>query len=288
MAVELRRLYAELLGDYDVKLLTDSCFDKTIAWMHMVEEIDFIRLLHGDELVFNSGLSYRSEEWLKAYITELNKVHAGGLIMSFRNNRIFSQEIVDYCNEIRFPIFSASWETPYIDIMRLFAEILLKNEQRETNLITAFKNVIFYPENEELYLSHFERNGFFRDMSYAVIMLSCHTYDSDSGNEKLIKIERSLRYTFKNVIVSEEKGRLTILVAGCPIAQIEKEFQKFCQDDTNVYVGIGTIAPAISDIHRSYENAYTAYKLTKTAIPKNLISYGELGIYKILADVKER
>ena len=41
------------------------------------------------------------------------------------------------------------------------------------------------------------------------------------------------------------------------------------------------------DIHRSHENAYTAYRLTKTGIPRNLLSYDELGIYKILADVKE-
>ncbi len=164
----------------------------------------------------------------------------------------------------------------------------LKNEQRETNLITAFKNAIFYPQNEELYLSHFERNGFFRNMSYAVIMLSCHAYDSDTGNEKLTKIEKSLRYIFKNVIVYEEKGRLTILTASYPIPQIEKECQKFCQDDPNVYIGIGTLASRITDIHRSYENAYTAYDLTKTAIPKNLLSYDELGIYKLLADVKEK
>lgn len=287
MAVELKNLYAELPQYYNIKLCTNSCFDKSIGWMHMVEEIDFIRLLHGDELVLNSGLSYSSEEWLKAFITELNRVHAGGLIMSFRENRTFSQGIIDYCNAIRFPIFSASWDTPYIDVMRLFAEILLKNEQRETNLITAFKNVIFYPQNEELYLSHFERNGFFRDMSYAVIMLSCHTYDSNSGNEKLIKIEKSLRYIFKNVIVYEEKGRLTILTADCPIQQIQREFQKFCQEDANVYVGIGTVASRLSDVHRSYENAYTAYELTKTAIRKNLLTYDELGIYKILADVKE-
>ena len=37
------------------------------------------------------------------------------------------------------PLFSASWKTPYIDIMRKFSEILLKNEQRETNLIASLK-----------------------------------------------------------------------------------------------------------------------------------------------------
>ena len=62
MAVELEYLYSKIPPQFNVKLHTNSCFDKTIAWMHTVEEIEFIPMLHGDELVFNSGLSGTSEE----------------------------------------------------------------------------------------------------------------------------------------------------------------------------------------------------------------------------------
>ena len=258
LAAKVNRQYCELAGEvdsekmhrylcrqvrkYHVKLHTDSCFDKSIAWMHTVEEIEFIPMLHGDELVFNSGLSAASEEWVRSYIEELNKVHAGGMIMSFRGEKTFPQKIIDYCNEIRFPIFSATWTTPYIDIMRLFAEILLKNEQRETNLIAAFKNAIYYPENEGSYLSHFERNGFLRDMEYIVVILSCHTYDEETGNEQLNKIEKSLRFILENVIAYEENRRLIILAAGYSLHKIQEEFQRLCGKDSNVYAGIGTVA----------------------------------------------
>ncbi|MXP78759.1 PucR family transcriptional regulator [Lachnospiraceae bacterium WCA-9-b2] len=287
MAVALKELYAAISPQYHVKLHTESCFDKMIAWTHVVEDIEFISSLHGEELVFFSGLNCTSEDWLKRYITELDRHHVGGLIMSFRGEETFSKEIVGFCNEIRFPIFSASWTTPYMDIMRLFAEILLKNEQRETNLIAAFKNAIYYPENEGSYLSHFERNGFLRDMEYIVVILSCHTYDEETGNEQLNKIEKSLRFILENVIAYEENRRLIILAAGYSLHKIQEEFQRLCGKDTNVYAGIGTVAGRSRDIHRSHENAYTAYRLTKTGIPRNLLSYDELGIYKILADVKE-
>ena len=52
-------------------------------------------------------------------------------------------------------------------------------------------------------------------------------------------------------------------------------------------MGIGPTVTRLKDIHNSYEKAYTAYQLTKTAIPKNILSYEDLGIYKILADAKE-
>lgn len=287
MAVELKDLYAAISPQYHVRLHTESCFGKMIAWTHVVEDIEFISSLHGEELVFCSGINFSSEEELKRYITELHSHHAGGLVMSFRGQETYSREIIDYCNELRFPVFSASWTTPYIDIMRLFAEILLKNEQRETNLIAAFKNAVYYPDNEGSYLSHFERNGFLRDMNYIVIILSCHTYDEETGNERLNKIEKSLRFILDHMIAYEENGRLIILAAGCPLQMVWEEFGKICRNDSNVYAGIGTVADGIRDIHRSHENAYTAYRLTKTAIPRNLLSYDRLGIYKILADVKE-
>lgn len=56
MAVELEDLYAEIKPQYDIKLHTSGCFRRMIDWIHMVEEVSFVSLLHGDELVFNSGL----------------------------------------------------------------------------------------------------------------------------------------------------------------------------------------------------------------------------------------
>lgn len=287
MAVELKDLYAYVQSEYDLQLLTTSCFGKKIGWVHMVEEKEFAPLLHGDELVFNSGLNYTSEEWVKGFIDSLLSVHAGGLIISSHKGRTVSKDTIEYCNQKHFPLFSSSWNTPYIDVMRKFSEILLKNEQRETNLITALKNAIYYPEEEGLYLKHFEHNGFFRDMSYTVIILSCFTYDTERGNERLKQIENTLRYVLHKSVIYEEKGRLIILAAGYLTTRLQKEFGKICREDSNIYAGIGTTERRIADIHNSYENAYTAYRLTKTTIPKNLLYYNELGIYKLLADVKE-
>ena len=153
----------------------------------------------------------------------LNRVHAGGAVVALRDGNTFSQEIIDYCNEIKFPLFSASWDTPYMDIMRLFSEILLRNEQRDTNLVAALKNVIYYPKNEALYLNHFESNGFFRDMEYVIMILSCNAYATEEGNDKLKQIEKEIYYILKNGIMYEEEGRLIILVSGGRKASIEKQ-----------------------------------------------------------------
>lgn len=105
MAVELEDLYAQIKPQYDIELHTNGCFRRMIDWIHMVEEVSFVSLLHGDELVFNSGLHYTSEEWLVQFIKELDNVHAGGLIIALEEGHMFASETVDYCNSIRFRYF---------------------------------------------------------------------------------------------------------------------------------------------------------------------------------------
>lgn len=47
MAVELEKLYVQLIPEYNIRLCTQSCFEKRISWIHMVEDIEFIQFLHG-------------------------------------------------------------------------------------------------------------------------------------------------------------------------------------------------------------------------------------------------
>lgn len=285
MSIKLQSLYEAINNQFDVILHTKSFFDKEVNWIHTVEQSEFSRLLHGDELIFNSGLNFTSQEWLKDFLKSLKDAHASGLIISVRSRPAFSQEIIDYCNEIEMPLFSTSWDTPFIDIMRIFSEILLKNEQRETSLAAALKNAIYYPENEDSYLNSLERSGFFRDMNYTVIMVSCHTYDSASGNSYLEQIEKKIRYFMTKGIIYEEGNHLIVLLAGDSVEQMIQKLYQICQDNSDVYAGIGTTVSRLTDIHRSYESAFTAYQLTKTAIPKNFLEYNKLGVYKLLADI---
>ena len=40
MAVELEKLYVQLIPEYNIRLCTQSCFEKRISWIHMVEDIE--------------------------------------------------------------------------------------------------------------------------------------------------------------------------------------------------------------------------------------------------------
>lgn len=109
MAVELYDLYKEIYLEYDVKLLTDSCFDKEIDWMHFIENDEFAYLLHGGELLFNSSLNFESDEVRKRFIDKFIDMKAGGLIVALDNGNEFSPDLIEYCNQKKLPLMVTNW-----------------------------------------------------------------------------------------------------------------------------------------------------------------------------------
>ena len=215
----MEELYREVEPMYDMHLVTKSCFHKVIGWTHIVENPEFIELLHGDELIFSAGIQYTSEEWLMDFVQRLIEAGTGGLVLSLHEGSCYPQRIVDYCNRKKFPLFSSGWKTPYLDVMRIFASILLENEQRDTNLNEALKNAIYYPEHEAAYLHHFEHNGFYRNMHYIMAILSCHAYREGEENKRLQELAKQLQYSdFRGVVVTDEDR---LLIMGHRMADID-------------------------------------------------------------------
>lgn len=290
MSVGLRELYDRINPEYKIRLCTRSCFGKIVEWTHIVEKPEFIKMLHGNELIFNTGIHYSSEAWLAAYIRELNGAGASGLVIALEEGRSFSKEVIEMCDKIRFPLFSAEADTPYMDVMRLFAEILLSNKQRETSLAGAFKNAVRYPEQKGNYREQFHENGLYDGMGYTVAVAGGKFQEMERTDvmERLRQLDRALYYSVKQEAAYEEAGRMILLVAGEQEAYVRQIFERLCVKYPDIYVGIGTYKERLVDICKSYQCAMTAYRLLGGAIPRHLVSYEEIGVFKLLADINNR
>lgn len=287
MAVQLETLYQKVYPQYDVRLKTSSCFEKTISWFHILENIEFAPLLHGEELVFNSTLNDASEVMRKKYIQELINVDAGGLIVSHQKGHELSEELISYCNRMHFPLFSASWETPFINITRLFSEMLLDSERKEMNLIAAFRNAIYHPEDTSLYLDFLEENGFSDQLAYTVGILNYEKIEFENMGDTLKQIKKWMQHSLKQSIIFEEKNSFILLVQNDSIEYLKNQFCNLLRTYPNIQLGIGSTEHRITDIHLSYRNAEIAIKLIDNGISQNPLCYSDLGTYQILADVKE-
>lgn len=284
MAVKLSELYNKLYPKYNVQLCTKSCFEKSIRRIHVLEEIEFTSILRGGELILNSG--FESDECLQKYIELLDLANAGGLIIALRNAQTFSPEIIDYCNKIGFPLFSAAWKTSYMDIIHFVSSVLLENEHKESNLISALKNAIYTPETPTTYQSHLEEMMFPGNSGFFIVISKSQSYDIKNSNTQTGKIKKSLQHTINGGIVFEKDGLLITLAANHQKPQIKRQLFDICKKDTSMCAGIGFLVYHTHDLHRSYKAANTAYQLAKSGL-QNILDYDELGLYKILADVKD-
>lgn len=280
MAVELKKLYDDIYNKTDIQLITKDCFHKYIGWVHMVENPEFISLLHGDELIFNSSLNYESDAYRKEFIDELIAKEAGGLILALQDHVKLSENLISYCNEKEFPLFKTKWETSFLKIMRRFSEILLNNERNETNLLEALKNAIYYPSNEALYVKHFERNEFLFEMPYVVTVIENHT-----DNESPMFISH-LQHKYEHCIVYEEPTRIILLTTGLSPERLLKDFENLCTKYNSIRVGIGSLESTLNTLHVSFEHAVDACQLAGTAISQNPLCYDDLGVYQILCSLK--
>lgn len=281
MAVELYDLYKEIYLEYEVKLLTTSCFDKEIDWMHFIENDEFAYLLHGGELLFNSSLNFESEEVRRRYIDKFIDMKAGGLIVALDEGNEFSPELIEYCNQKKLPLMVTNWQTPFLEITRKFSAILLVNERNETNLIGALKNAIHSPLDADLYQSCFERNLLFRDMTYTI---SIWGNISDVSARKLIRT--SLQHSFKKAIIYEENEKLVILTTGYQSHHLYEIYKILKEKYSDLCVSVGSSKQGHADIVLSYRHALTTYKLIGKAIKKSFLCYSELSVYQLLTDVK--
>lgn len=279
MAVELSELYKEIYTDYAVRLLTTSCFNKSIEWLHTIENDEFTYLLHGGELIFNSNLNFETDEVRKRYIDKLIQRNAGGLIVALEKENSVSQELIDYCNQKHFPLFESNWETSFLEITRKFSAILLINERNETNLIAALKNAIHSPMDEALYQSCFERNLLLRDMTYTISILG---NISDASTCRLL--QTSLQHSFKKGIVYEENNKLVLLTCGYPPHHLISTFKTLKSKIPNLYAAIGSAQCGHSRIAASYKHAQLTYNLIGKAFTQSILCYDDLGVYQLLAD----
>ena len=287
MAVELEKLYKEIYLKYNVRLKTSSCFKKRISWLHILENIEFAPFLHGDELVFNASLNYANDAERKYYIDQLLSVDAGGLIVSLQDENPLSPSLVEYCNNKQFPLFITDWETPFINITRIFSEILIDNERTEMDMIAAFKNALFYPHDSSLYLPQFEAHQFPADSFYTVSIIGSAEQPSNYTEENIKRIEKTLQSEIKQCVFYREEQKLIVLSCGPSIKQTQKVYEQLVLKYPSFHFGIGSRESHISNISRSYNNAKTTFHLCGSIIQKNPLNYQDLGVYQILADMKD-
>ncbi|MFP3154234.1 PucR family transcriptional regulator ligand-binding domain-containing protein [Lachnospiraceae bacterium ZAX-1] len=295
----LEKFYMESSGKYKMKLIAGKeGIHRHVSWMHILEDRQIAEFIHGDELVFTTGLTCINKEWLLDLIHSLNEKNACGLVINIGPHiRAIYKEAISLCDYLNFPLLTIPWEIKLVDVTRDFSRQILKAEQRELSVAAAVKNAIFYPQVEEQYLPHLQRAGYDIHGMYQVLMIGVKgeflqeevlDWQKNLKNRIHFLNEKSISFSYLNdmavVFVSTGTERLAPYIDRF-LAQIEKENGK--NPNVHPYLGLGSFASGVKNLSRSFQHAVAAMGIAKI---KNqaMIRYEHMGSYKLLVDGADR
>lgn len=174
MAITLQRLCEKANYLYGMRVLAgEKGMDHIVQWVHVVEDVEAGGFLHGNELVFTTGIAQQGTDWLVSFVRELISRDASGLVL---NSGPYlpgaPSDLVEFCNEQGFPLMDVPWKTRLVEITRDFCNQIIQNDKEEEDVGETFKNLIYYPEEREKYLPVLESHDFDLNGNYRILEIS--------------------------------------------------------------------------------------------------------------------
>lgn len=299
MAISLKNIYEDTKNKYQLKLLAGKeGIDNVVNWVHFMEDSNTIDFIRGSELIITTGLGANDDNWLYNLIEGLIIRNACGLIVNTGMYiKDISQNIIDYCNEKKFPLFTMPWEIHLVDIMQDYCNKIVVSEQGEISASVAFFNAIFSKGNKESYEGYLEQNGYDLNGSYLCIIVSLKKEDILKEGEYLLKkIQISLRnslnpFSMKYSIILQNQDIILVFhrvnkkdinTYGNRVYEVfQREYSSY-----GIIIGVGSIIFGVDNIIKSFNHASYAKKMARSN-NKNIEFYEKIGINKLILEVKD-
>ena len=298
MSIILKQLCSDTETKYNLKLIAGkSGITNTVRWVHMVEDRQVPDFLHGGELVFTTGIGHVGKDPLLEFVKRLKKHEASGVVINigpYLEN--VPQDVIDYCNEENFPLFTLPWSVYIIDITYDFCRRIIENEKIETTAAEAFKNIILTPEQGGKYYPFLERHGFSKVVGYRIFTLNF----CKDGKNITEDFERSNHIKLWSILAKSKDYPSAMFVLENTIVVIRQDAdRKFIKNLTDTLDAVSeqkniSYVMGISSERRGYKSAAKLLSEAEAA-RKNAASdnksfefYSEIGVNKILFGVKDK
>lgn len=298
MAITLVRLCEDVKQKYNMQLIAGrKGMENIVRWVHMVEDSEVPDFLHGEELIFTTGIGHigNSAKMLE-FVKNLYNHGASGITFNIGPYiHSIPKEVIDFCDQKKFPLFTLPWEIHIIDITYDFCNRIIENEKSEMSIVQAFKNLIFNPERQDDYLSALEKNGFLATSDYRVITI-CFFKDGKSVtsafyNKNHIFLWKLLAHSSHASAVIEQDSKLLIIRQNCSDMQVKRMVgsikKAFDTSDINYYIGVSETGYGFESVPSLYRQSNAAY-ITSRCENKSVMFYKDLGLNGLILAVNNK
>ncbi len=294
MAVTLARLCENANKLYGMHVLAGNRGMRNIVqWVHTLEDEEVSTFLHGGELVFTTGIGHRDNTWLLSFTKNLYHAEASGLVVNYGPyiDKV-PKEVIEYCNDVSFPLLVVPWKTRLVDITRDFCNQIIKHEKVEETVGDTLQKLIRYPGEGEHYIPLLERQNFKRKSNYCVIAVALKSDDSNYRNYMCFQMERIIVRTGGVFGFFMQEENIFYVLAGFEdtlIDQIAEEMTALNygrEEEHKIYLGVGPNETDIQNLPQNYRRAFTVLRLGKK-LKQEVYYYQKLGLQKVLIAVDD-
>lgn len=296
MAVTVGKLFGNGTVLYQMKLLAgQKGLNNLVEWVHIIENDQVSEFLHGNEVVFTAGILNNYEGWLLEYAKKLYAAGTSAFVVNIGPyTKTISNEVIEYCNEVKMPLYTIPWETRIIDVTRDICYRIMQKEHVEISIAATVKNIIFKVGDLETQILQMERYGYLRDSRFCFIVMS---FDNEKDPNKEFNLKRLKIYSeriarsINELYISFSYNDYFVLVlvnyGNYDVENfVDTFFQNWGKHPWQVHMGISENKAGIKIQDENFNKALTAMKMAKKQ-DKQVIFYDKLDVYKILLNSKD-
>lgn len=298
MAVTLRHLCKYARENYGMTLICgENNMNNLVNWVHMLEDPETATFLHGQELIFSTGIGYDDTGWLLEFAKGLVANQASGLVLNLGPYiQSVPADLIAYCRAVQFPLFTIPWKTRIVDITNDFCRRIIKSEENEVTVAGAFRNAIFFPEQAAEYRPVLERKEFDLEAEFCVVALSLQV----PSNDRFSEYDKTVRMHLNRILynhsdrfnIFRQDKYLIVVLQSFPQDVVEAAFERLnevCSSSGqpfSIRAGISVNDLGIKSLPRNYKRAIALLQIAKKQ-DKAQISYRNIGFYQLLLEVED-
>ncbi len=299
MAITLGKLCTNVESTYSMKLVAGADgLDNFVRWVHMIEDTEVPSFLHGNELVFTTGIAQTGKDWMLQFAASVLTKKASGLVLNLGPYiEAVPDNLIQFCEEHSLPLFIVPWSVRLIDITYDFCHRIIASEEIEMDLAAAMRNLIFMPQEEKVYKPALEKRFFYPESFYTVIALEAVYEDDvalseDETRSLKLQIQKILNKSGKLFSIFFYDKKMIVILQEFYEKQIDEfieTLQKVCELEGiqyKLYAGVSPTGKGYYYISDGYNKAAMGLRIAKLHNRKS-VRYQAMGLYKLIVSVND-
>lgn len=299
MASTIRKLFHNADELYGAELIAgESGLGNLAEWVHVIEDVEVGSFLHGQEIVFTTGLSMEDTGWLMKFVENLYLSNISAFVINYGPYiKEVPEELIEFCNEKRIPLYTIPWKTRIVDMTRAFCQKIIEDTNSNISVESRMKNILFGSEDIDEQIVQMEWYGYRRDYRYNFV---CISTDTEYGTQKyfdeiakLTKITEYIGKSFHELYISftyREKIVATLVDFSDQEQTnfIDTLFKELSRKKmlAKIHIGVGENLQGLHHQKRNFENAFMTNGLAVKRLER-ILFYKDMGIDKIIMAVKD-